>query len=281
VFDGNDQMTDIMCVALDVSDQVRARRQVQELNDELQTTNRELFDANKRLTHTNADLDTFVYTASHDLKAPISNIEGLLDALREYLPASAAGTDPMVPRLLSMMQDSVARFQQTVAHLTDVSRLQYEQEAEAVDLLALVEDIRLDLTPLLDSTGARLLLEVEACPTVYFSVKNLRSILYNLLSNALKYHSPDRVPEVQLRASCTDEQVVLTVQDNGLGLNEQQQQRLFTLFRRLHTHVEGSGVGLYMLKRIVENAGGSIGVHSEPNVGSTFTVTLPRARPSR
>jgi len=283
-----DRIVGVAVFIYEVSEQVQARRQVQVLNEELaaineelQATNEELHGANSRLTHTNADLDTFVYTASHDLKAPISNIEGLLDALREYLPADTENAEPMVPRLLSMMQDSVSRFQQTVAHLTDVSRLQHEQEAEAVDLAALVEDVRLDLGPLIATTQARLLLDVGACPTVYFSVKNLRSILYNLLSNALKYRSPDRTPEVQLRATCTDTQVQLQVQDNGLGLNDQQQGRLFTLFRRLHTHVEGSGVGLYMLKRIVENAGGSILVRSEPNVGSTFTVTLPRARPAR
>ncbi|MDO7874920.1 PAS domain-containing protein [Hymenobacter sp. ASUV-10] len=281
-----DRIVGVAVFIYEVSEQVRARRQVQVLNEELaaineelQATNEELHGANNRLTHTNADLDTFVYTASHDLKAPISNIEGLLDALREYLPVDSA--EPMVPRLLSMMQDSVARFQQTVAHLTDVSRLQHEQEAEAVNLPALVEDVRLDLGPLIATTQARLLLDVETCPTVYFSVKNLRSILYNLLSNALKYRSPDRTPEVQLRATCTETLVQLEVQDNGLGLSEQQQGRLFALFRRLHTHVEGSGVGLYMLKRIVENAGGSIRVQSEPNAGSTFTVTLPRARPAR
>lgn len=280
-----DRIVGVAVFIYEVTEQVQARRQVQVLNEELaaineelQATNEELYDSNNRLTHTNADLDTFVYTASHDLKAPISNIEGLLDALREYLPADADNAEPMVPRLLSMMQDSVARFQQTVAHLTDVSRLQYEQEAEAVDLIALVDNVRLDLGPLIETTQARLLLDVEACPTVYFSVKNLRSILYNLLSNAFKYRSADRSPVVQLHATCSEEQVVLTVKDNGLGLNEQQQGRLFTLFRRLHTHVEGSGVGLYMLKRIVENAGGNIRVHSEPNVGSTFTVTLPRAR---
>jgi len=67
----------------------------------------------------------------------------------------------------------------------------------------------------------------------------------------------------------------LTVQDNGLGLNAQQQTRLFQLFQRLHTHVEGTGLGLYMVKRIVENAGGTLAVQSQVNVGTTFTLTFP------
>ncbi|TDN40199.1 hypothetical protein A8B98_15045 [Hymenobacter sp. UV11] len=270
----------IAIFAYDVTEQVQARQQVQELNDELATsnaavraTNQELSETNTQLTRTNADLDTFVYAASHDLKAPIANIEGLLDALRYYLPAN--GPEPMVPHLLGLMQQAVARFQQTVGHLTDISRLTQEQITETVVLADIVAGVRLDLTGLLESTHAELHLNVAGCPPLRLSVKNLRSIVFNLLSNALKYHAPDRLPVVHIRAYPTADAVLLTVQDNGLGLSTVQQSRLFTMFRRLHDHVEGSGVGLYMVKRIVENAGGTITVQSEPGVGSTFTVSLP------
>ncbi|RAK63941.1 PAS domain-containing protein [Hymenobacter edaphi] len=277
LFDEQQQVTGILAFILDVTDKVQARRQVQALNEELQAANEELNDTNAQLTRINTDLDTFVYTASHDLKAPIANIEGLLDALRDYLPADTA--EPMVLHLLGLMQGAVARFQQTVGHLTDVSRLQHAQPAELVPLAALVDDVRLDLASLIETTRAHLMLDLDACPTVYFAAKNLRSIIYNLLSNALKYRHPERPPLVHLRAHCLPGQVVLTVQDNGLGLTEQQQGKLFTLFRRLHSHVDGSGVGLYMLKRIVENADGTIAVRSWPGLGSIFTVTLPRTSP--
>lgn len=108
-----------------------------------------------------------------------------------------------------------------------------------------------------------------------FAPKHLRSIIYNLLSNAVKYHAPDRPPVVRLTARCLDDQIVLTVQDNGLGLSDIQQGQLSRLFRRLHTHVEGSGVSLYMVRKIGENASGTIAVRSQPGRGSTFTVTLP------
>lgn len=276
--------TGIMCVAVDVTPQVLARQRVQELNEELaaineemQATNEELLDANTRLTRTNADLDTFVYTASHDLKAPIANIEGLLDVLLEYLPT--ADQEPVVPQVVQRMQGAIARFQETVGHLTDVSRLHYQaaQPAEEVDLARLVEGVRLDLLPLLESTQAHLRLDIAACPTLHSSAKDVRSIFYNLLSNGIKYRAPDRPPVVQLRARRSGQQVVLEVQDNGLGLSEQQQGKLFTMFKRLHTHVEGSGVGLYMIKRLIENVGGTITVQSQLGVGSTFTVTLPHA----
>ena len=262
---------------IDVTNQVLARQQVQALNEKLQAKNQELNDTNTRLTRTNADLDTFVYSASHDLKSPITNIEGLLLALRQQLPPAAL-QEALVPKLLGMMDGAVSRFQQTLGHLTDVSRLQQllaDQPAEVVELPALVEAVRLDMQPELTAAGATLEVAVAECPTVHFSAKNLRSILYNLLSNAVKYRAPGRAPLVQLRCRSAAGQLVLEVQDNGLGLSEQQQAELFRLFRRLHSHVAGSGVGLYMVKKMVDNARGTITVQSQPGLGSTFTITLP------
>ena len=114
-------------------------------------------------------------------------------------------------------------------------------------------------------------------PNVQVPVMHLRSILFNLLSNAVKYRAPDRTPLVQIRTHCPAGRFVLEVQDNGLGLDAHQQGQLFTMFRQLHTHVEGSGVGLYLIKRMIDLSGGTIAVASQPGVGSTFTVTLPRA----
>jgi len=288
--DEHGQVTGITCVATDVSEQVQARRRVQDLNEELAAineelattneeltaTNEELNASNTRLTRTNVDLDTFIYTASHDLKAPIINIDGLLTALREHLAERGTGPD-QVPQLLAMMQGAVERFQLTLAQLTDLTLLQqaHVQAPEPVDLAALVEAVRLDLGPALAAAGAQLEVEVNACPTLSFSPKNLRSIVYNLLSNAVKYRHPDRAPLVQVRCRPGRSRAVLEVQDNGLGLDADQQAKLFGLFQRLHTHVEGTGIGLYMVKRIIDNAGGTIAVHSEAGMGTTVTVCLP------
>ena len=156
--------------------------------------------------------------------------------------------DELVQPLLRMMHDAVERFQKTIGDLTDISKLQqaHAQPPEAVDLAALVEDIRLDLAPALAAAGTHLEVDVATCPTLSFAPKNLRSILYNLLSNAIKYADPARPPVVRLRCARTEGTVVLEVQDNGLGLTEAQQRQLFIMFQRLHSHVEGSGVGLYM-----------------------------------
>ena len=271
--DAQGNITAVAAVVIDVSEQVAARRHLAEANAELSA-------ANQQLLRTNADLDTFVYTASHDLKAPITNIEGLLHALREELPAAVLQSDDVTP-MLNRMQRAVERFHLTIAQLTDVSRLQQADThpAETVDLITLVEDVRLDLAADLAAAGARLTVDVVACPSLLFAAKHLRSIVYNLLSNAVKYRHPARPPVVHLRCHGTPTATILEVTDNGLGLSEAQQARLYGMFRRLHDHVEGSGIGLYMVKRIVENAGGTIAVRSQPGTGTTFTVTLPVPAP--
>ena len=266
----------VFVFGFEVTEQVQGREQVQRLNQELTAANQELYAANTQLTRTNVDLDNFIYTASHDLKAPITNIEGLLHLLKTALP-SAVRTDTLVASVLTRMHGSVERFTRTIGHLTDVTKLQTEfaQPAATLLLAAVVEDVRQDLLPLLTETSAQLDVAVDNCRPRVFSEKNLRSILYNLLSNALKYRHPGRPAQISVACTTEGNELVLTIQDNGLGVSELQQKHLFQLFRRLHTHVEGSGLGLYMVKKIVENAGGTIEVQSQVNVGSTFTIRFP------
>ncbi|TVT43517.1 PAS domain-containing protein [Hymenobacter setariae] len=276
------EVAGLILVLTNVSAQLRARQREQEfneelavMNEELQSANEELGATNLQLTRTNVDLDNFIYTASHDLKAPITNIEGLLQALQSELPA---GQTSEVAYILGLMQDSVDRFKRTIEHLTEVSKLQKEhgQGAASVRLAEVIQNVRLDLAPLIKETNAQLMIEVPAFITLTFSEKNLRSVVYNLLSNALKYRHPDRVPQVRLLSRTQGHHLVLEVQDNGLGLDLARDHELFTMFQRYHTHVEGSGIGLYMVKKIVENAGGRIEVESQLGRGSTFFVYFPR-----
>jgi PAS domain S-box-containing protein len=245
--------------------------------DQAQTLNTDLQASNEQLRRTNVDLDNFIYTASHDLKAPITNIEGLAHALHDQLPATGELAEAVAP-LLGMMQQSIERFQRTLDHLSDVTKLQkeHDQPLAEVPLGLVVAEVCLDLQPLLHSSGAHLDTDVEACPTVAFSPKNLRSVVYNLLSNALKYRDPARPLAVRIACHAAGDYQVLQVQDNGLGLDTGQQAELFTMFRRFHVGVEGSGIGLYMVKKVVENAGGKIEVTSEPGVGSVFSVYFRR-----
>jgi PAS domain S-box-containing protein len=290
LFDEKRRVQGILAFILDVTDRVRARQQVEEsrlrvqelneelaaINEELRTTNEELHTSNTHLTRTNIDLDTFVYTASHDLKAPITNIEGILDALRETLPP-AVQQDALVAHIMGLLQNTVGRFLITIDQLTDLSRLQqtYKEPAELLALAPIVAGVMADLSPVIAAAAAQVHLDLPLGLQVSFAPASLRSIVYNLLSNAVKYRDPARPAEVWLRAETRLGAVVLSVRDNGLGLSASQQTRLFGVFQRLHTHVEGTGVGLYMIKRLIDNAGASIAVASAPGVGSTFTVSFP------
>jgi PAS domain S-box-containing protein len=237
-----------------------------------------LRDNNEALTRVNVDLDNFIYTASHDLRAPITNIEGLLQALQSELPSPALPSPAtQVDFILNLMQDSVERFKRTIDHLTEVSKLQREHgpATEQVHLAEVVHDVLLDLAPIIEEADVQLTVEVTDCPAITFSQKNLRSVVYNLVSNAVKYRAPERPAHVQVEAHCTDQHIIFSVRDNGLGLSATNQQKLFGMFQRLHDHVEGSGIGLYMVKRMVENVGGRIEVESQLGVGSTFVVYFP------
>jgi signal transduction histidine kinase len=264
----------------DVSQQVRARQQVEQLNQELETRvqarTQELREANAHLRRTNADLDTFVYTASHDLKSPITNLEGLLLALRDSLPVDVQ-QQPLISPLLGLLDSTVSRFRLTIEQLTELIRLQQTPAGPAQPVLLgpLVAAVQEDLGAEATAAQAQVEAAIPEGLAVRFAPANLRSIVYNLLSNAFKYRDPARPAQVRVHAERQPTAVVLTVQDNGLGLSESQQQRLFQAFQRLHTHVEGTGVGLYMIKRLIENAGATITVTSTPGVGSTFTIAFP------
>ncbi|HET9502747.1 MAG TPA: PAS domain S-box protein [Hymenobacter sp.] len=236
----------------------------------------DLKEANERLARTNADLDNFIYTASHDLKAPITNIEGLLTMLERALPPAArvGHTD----KVLTLMHHSVERFRRTLRELTAVVSLQqdYAEAPALVSLPAVLDEVCLDLAPQLREARAHVVRELLDCVHIRFSAKNLRSVVYNLFSNALKYRAPGRPALVELACHATPLHHVLTVRDNGLGFEPARAGQLFELFGRLHGHVEGSGVGLYLVRRMLENAGGRIEATGEVGVGATFTVYFPR-----
>ncbi|GAA4499202.1 hypothetical protein GCM10023172_17510 [Hymenobacter ginsengisoli] len=274
---GDGRIDGLLVFAYEVTAQVRARQAQQAVQEHTQALADELQRTNEQLRKANADLDNFVHMASHDLKAPITNIEGLLHSLHQELRLPAAEADTAI--VLRLMQDSVRRFQRTIHYLADMSKWQQAatEPARAVPLAELVASVRLDMAPLLQLSGGHIELAPDSCATITFPEKQLRSIVFNLLSNALKYRSPERPPHVRVR--CTNDtgtEVVLEVSDNGLGLNPAQQAQIFGMFQRQHDHVEGSGVGLYLVKKVIDSAGGRVEVSSQPGVGSVFRIVLPQ-----
>ncbi|WP_066832512.1 CHASE domain-containing protein [Rufibacter ruber] len=260
------EVTSVLTFAVEVTEQVLSREQLSVINEEL---NRK----NKELTRINNDLDSFVYTASHDLRSPLANLEGLTTALLENAEEKPQGEDDEDRMLLQMVASSIAKLKGTIHDLTEITKVQKDLESQAEELAfsEVLTSIEEDIHGMIQEAGVTVQREF-AVPQIRYARKNLRSILYNLVSNAIKYREPTRPLQVNVRTRREGEYVVLTVQDNGLGIREDQQEKLFTMFRRFHSHVEGTGIGLYIVKRIIENNGGYIEVESEPGKGSTFTV---------
>ena len=288
LLDAQGHSSGITLVATDVSEQVRARQQLEALSEEMATAyatlqvahvgtelaNAALSQRNQHLRATNADLDNFVYAASHDLKLPVLNLAGLFEELRQGVTfTDLAEEETLVP----LIQESL---QQLSTALDDLSALGQVQQtsnaaAELVPLADVVAEELLTLEPQVRAARARVTTDFTARPVVSYGRAGLRTIVLNLLSNALKYADPARPARVHVSLWLDAGQPVLWVKDNGLGFDATAHgPELFQLFRRFHDHTEGTGVGLYLVNRLVQARGGRIEVDSRVGEGATFRVYL-------
>jgi two-component system, sensor histidine kinase len=182
--------------------------------------------------------------------------------------------DQGAKEIIDMIDTSIMRFKRTVADLADIAKVekQVDDVNDAVDVAEVISDILLDLRMPIEQSGAIIEVELEKCVGVIFSEKNLKSIFYNLISNAIKYRHPERNPLIRVSCQHEDGFFVVSVQDNGLGLNDKDENKVFGMFQRQHSHVEGSGVGLYIVKKMIDNTGGKITVKSTIGEGTVFRV---------
>jgi PAS domain S-box-containing protein len=246
-------------------------KRVQERTEELSSTVAEL-------KKTNIDLDNFIYTASHDLKAPVSNIEGLIQALISILNEKEV-KDKDIEVVISMIQKSVSKFQETIRDLTEINQSQRKEKEDIgfIKIGDVIADVIQSIAHLIKEAEPDISINTEALPELMFSRTHIRSIIYNILINAVKYRSTERRLKIGIKTSITDNYSVIEISDNGLGIKSENSIKIFQMFKRMHAHVEGSGIGLYIVKRIVDNAEGKIEVDSEEGKGSTFRIYLPRS----
>lgn len=260
--------------ATDIHEQKLIQEKLSEAQKNLHQMNQELMLKNKELTHTNADLDNFIYTASHDLKAPISNIEGLVLAIADEIKVL---NSQQVDRMFKMIFSSIEKFKITIRDLTEISKIQKsldEHGAEQLDVAEILEEVIVLLSKPVKEHGVQIRTAIEV-DRIYFQRKNIRSVLLNLLSNSIKYRSSHRECFIDFKVKRQGSHILLSVSDNGIGFNPEQKDKIFGMFKRLHDHVDGNGIGLYIVKKIVDNAGGRIEVETCPGEGTTFEIFLP------
>lgn len=229
--------------------------------------------SNDNLIRLNKDMDNFIYSASHDLKSPVNNIEGLIQLLKTELDSIQNKT---VSDLIGRIESSTYKVKNTVLNLTDIVKIQSNpyQDIEMVDIRATIKEILQENEMLVHDSKAiiRFSLNIE---TIEYSKQAFKSILYNLIINAIKYRSPDRTPMIEVCSNYNPytKRNEISVKDNGLGIDlNLHRDKIFNLFKRFHDHIEGSGIGLYIINKIVEGKGGKIEVESTVNAGSTFKV---------
>jgi two-component system, chemotaxis family, sensor kinase Cph1 len=241
-------------------------------NDELEsivlTRTDELENTNTKLRDINSDLDNFVYAASHDLKSPINNIEGLLTLLKNTDDKGNAD------EVFQKIEQSVTKVKRTIDQISTVVKMQRteEQDVDDVSFDRVLQEVLEENSNLVAVANPEIIRNF-AVGSIHYSFTTLKSIVYNLVTNALKYRSEERGLKLQIRTFSKGSHTCLSVEDNGIGIDlKQNKEKMFSIFSRFHDHVEGSGIGLFMVKRLVEKKGGDISVVSEENKGTTFTV---------
>lgn len=254
-----------VCANVDITERKRASEALQALTAELQRSNRELA--------------SFASVASHDLKEPLRKIEtfgGLL--LKKAGPTLTPDNADYLNRIISASR----RMNVLIDGLLEYGRVSSKPRTlQAVDLNRVASEVVDDLEARITAANARL--EIAPLPHVWGDALQMRQLLQNLLSNALKFHAPNAVPLVRVwsEPGPTPGTARLLIADNGIGFDREHAERIFEVFERLdgaaHTF-EGSGVGLAICRKIAGQHGGTISAQSQPGKGATFTVVLPTAQ---
>jgi len=216
----------------------------------------------------NADLDNFVYTASHDLLAPLGNIELSIGVMNEVKVV-----DPELNKFLAVINTSVKKFRSLINDISIIAKIESEMVVkEMIDVEEIINNIEWSLEDKIKASGARIKTNLEVTHLL-FSKKNLRSILYNLIGNGIKFKG-SAPPLITIQSKKENDTVVLIIDDNGMGILKKDLGKIFDMYGRLHRDVEGNGIGLYLAKKIIDAANGNIVVESEPGKGTRFIVYL-------
>lgn len=218
-----------------------------------------------------AEHEMLLDTISHDIKSPLTALNLTIQMLKK-IPEK--GMDKF-PVLVANVESSLINMQQIINDLTK-SRWQehrYQAVKELLNIEHIIEDVRMTLAPQLEESNAILRSNIGISEIVFVRRK-LRSLLYNLVNNAIKYSSPDRRSEILITTVEEEGCMVISVIDNGIGIDREHFKTIFAKYERLVDSVDGHGIGLYLVKEIVNSADGKITVDSEVGKGSEFKVYL-------
>jgi signal transduction histidine kinase len=243
------------------------------LSTELVEKNKELTETNNELIKHNNELRQFSYTVSHNLRGPVASLMGLL---KIFQPHGLTGENHQI---FHHIESSTQRLDNIIKDLSKIIDIRNDMFhiRQQISLEHEINEIVEDLNREIESNNISIEVNLSGGGILYSVRPMVHSILYNLVSNAIKYRSADRKSRIRITSSENDKYYILEVTDNGLGIDLQRDKdNLFKLYKRFHHHTEGKGLGLYLVKLQAEALGGSINVQSEVNKYTTFTVKLKK-----
>lgn len=265
----NDQgvVTHYLGIKQDITDTINYQNSLKALNEELETQKKELELSNK-------ELEQFAYVASHDLQEPLRMVTSFMTQLeKKYKDV----LDEKGQQYIYFAVDGAKRMRRIILDLLDYSRVgRMNDELTTINLNDMMVEVEQLQNKLIEETGAQILF--NDLPTIKSFYSPVLQIFHNLVSNALKYRAPDRAPIIEISFEETTLDWIFSVKDNGIGIPEEYFQKIFVIFQRLQTPntAEGTGMGLAIVKKHVENLDGHITVSSIEGEGSVFTFTIKK-----
>ncbi len=254
----------IMCIQFMISINEEAEKKLVQLADEVNIKNR-------NLKKTNEELDRFVYSASHDLRAPLMSVKGLVSL------AEKETTDERLQEYLGMIHGQTEKLDHFIKDIISYSRNgRTEVVWESINLSDLINTCIDNLKFMPDADRINLIQEFDAKEVFVLDKSRMEIILNNIISNTFKYKdlTKDKC-WVKIQASKNLQQIVIQIKDNGVGIPLDRQAKIFDMFYRATEESHGSGIGLYIAKEAAEKMGGTIAVESTYGQGTTFTISIP------
>ncbi|WP_083804486.1 PAS domain S-box protein [Methanobacterium lacus] len=252
----------------------------QDLSEKLQHSNQELLDIQEKLTKTikkleisNSELQQFAYVASHDLKEPLRMVTSFLQLLKQRYEYEL---DSDANEFIDFAVDGAKRMHNLIEDLLAYSRIMTKgKEFDVMDMEEVLEHVIINLKVSIDETHAEI--TYDPLPKIWADESQMIQLLQNLIENSIKYRNQE-VPRIHVSVKEEEEEWIFSVRDNGIGIASKHAQKIFMIFKRLHTNQEydGTGIGLAIIKRIIDRHSGRVWVESELGQGSTFFFTISK-----
>ncbi len=218
-----------------------------------------------------ADHEILLDTISHDIKNPLANLVMAIELFKGVSP----NDEKEFNSLLKIVDTALTKMHKLIKELTEVRKdeYKYKAEEELLNFEHILEDVRLTLSDNIIAANAIITSEINISE-ITFSRRKLRTIIYNLINNAIKFKATERQPKIIVTTNKENDFIVISVKDNGIGIDKSKFDAIFSKYYRLENAIEGSGIGLYLVKEIVSNTGGKVLVKSELDKGTEFQVYL-------